>query len=88
MQLMLHPLRKNSFRRTVQDDGNLSVVYTFEPRTPIEVPEDHLLALKPDIGTALCVTKHGTNKPDYAATAEAPELIDAVSQPKRKRRSE
>ncbi len=88
MQLMLKPGRFGTFRRTVQDDGNLSVVYTFESRTPVEIPEDHLQGLKADIGPALCVVFDGTNKPDWKSTEEAPLLIDALSQPKRKKRGE
>jgi len=89
MQLMLAPNWPGSFRRTVQDDDKLSVVYTFEPSVPIEIPEHHLPALKSDIGKALVVPQPGTSKADSAATRDAIELIDAVAEPpKRKRKSE
>lgn len=89
MQLMLAPNWPSSFRRTVLDDGNLAVIYTFEPTAPIEVPEDHLMALRDDIGRALVVPKEGTTKVDRQATVEAVELIEALNpQPKRRRRSE
>lgn len=86
MQLMLHPGRPASFRRTVKQEDGPAIVYTFESRDPVEIPEHDLPRLFDDIGTALVVPKAGTAKPDFEATRDLIEMLQSDEKPKKKKK--
>ncbi len=80
MHLMLKP-GLAEFRRTVS--GRL---YTFPPRTLVEVADDDLPGVADDLGLVLFVPKGEALKPDHDATGELKEMLVKARQKKAKKK--